>query len=46
MTVPAADEPRDCVDAAPVRFPPGEPGMVRTYAGQAQGINLPHLLPA
>jgi hypothetical protein len=23
----------DCVDAASVRFPPGEPGLVRTYAG-------------
>jgi hypothetical protein len=33
MTVPAADELSDCVDAASVRFPPGEPGLVRTYAG-------------
>jgi hypothetical protein len=36
MTVPAAAEPRDCVDAASVRFPPGEHGMVRTYAGTAR----------
>jgi len=37
MTVPAADELSDCVDAASVRFPPGEPGLVRTYDASLVG---------